>query len=203
MLSARPAATGRWSPISEARSVRTGAFTSRVGAISSPRGSISGRRELRAHRGASAQERGGPSRRGAPVKAAQEHLGHATIETTMSASQLSPLVGRGAARLLDPATRRPEGLRWNEQKRNGRRRQPRSYRDARWLHGLKRKRSSEISGEIQWRRRESNPGPQGFQITFVHVRSRFTLAAGFANSVATYLSLSRSRYRELSRATQP
>lgn len=37
----------------------------------------------------------------------------------------------------------------------------------------------------RWRRRELNPGPRGFQLTFVHVRSRITQATGFVNSVTT------------------
>ena len=37
----------------------------------------------------------------------------------------------------------------------------------------------------QWRRGESNPGPQGIRLNLVHVRSRITRAAGFLNSVRT------------------
>jgi hypothetical protein len=42
-----------------------------------------------------------------------------------------------------------------------------------------------VRTERRWRRGESNPGPQGFQLTFVHVRSRITQATGFVNSVTT------------------
>jgi len=38
------------------------------------------------------------------------------------------------------------------------------------------------SSEVLWRRRELNPGPQGIQLAFVHVRSRITQAAGFVDS---------------------
>jgi hypothetical protein len=36
-----------------------------------------------------------------------------------------------------------------------------------------------------WRRRESNPGPQGVPSAFVHVRSRITQPAGFLDSART------------------
>jgi site-specific recombinase XerD len=39
--------------------------------------------------------------RGAPLKAVQELLGHATIEMTMRYAHLSPQVGRHAVQLLD------------------------------------------------------------------------------------------------------
>jgi hypothetical protein len=70
--------------------------------------------------------------RGVPLKAIQELLGHATIEMTMRYSHLAPLASRqtrcGALARLGrlPA----DGIRWDEQERNGRRRQLRSYRDA-------------------------------------------------------------------------
>jgi hypothetical protein len=38
---------------------------------------------------------------------------------------------------------------------------------------------------LEWRRRESNPGPQGIPSAFVHVRSRIAQPAGFLNSVRT------------------
>ena len=41
--------------------------------------------------------------RGAPLKAVQELLGHATIEMTMRYAHLSPHVTRDAVRLLDQA----------------------------------------------------------------------------------------------------
>jgi integrase len=41
--------------------------------------------------------------RGAPVKAVQELLGHATIDMTMRYARLSPDVRQAAARLLDSA----------------------------------------------------------------------------------------------------
>jgi len=37
----------------------------------------------------------------------------------------------------------------------------------------------------QWSRRELNPRPQGFQSALIHVRSRSTLATGFADSATT------------------
>jgi hypothetical protein len=41
-----------------------------------------------------------------------------------------------------------------------------------------------IASEQRWRRRELNPGPQGIQLAFVHVRSRITQAAGFVDSAS-------------------
>ena len=41
------------------------------------------------------------------------------------------------------------------------------------------RRCSRLTRREQWRRRESNPGPQGFRLTFVHVRSWITQPAGF------------------------
>src|SRR6187399_2967506 len=38
----------------------------------------------------------------------------------------------------------------------------------------------------RWRRRESNPGPQGIPSTLIHVRSRITQATGLLDSASTY-----------------
>jgi hypothetical protein len=38
---------------------------------------------------------------------------------------------------------------------------------------------------FEWRRRESNPGPQGFRSALVHVRSRIAQPAGFLDSART------------------
>lgn len=45
--------------------------------------------------------------RGAPLKAVQELLGHATIQMTMRYAHMSPDVARDAVRLLD---RRPQAV---------------------------------------------------------------------------------------------
>jgi len=44
---------------------------------------------------------------------------------------------------------------------------------------------SRSSCAVWWRRGESNPGPRGFQLNFVHVRSRIARAAGFPDSAGT------------------
>src|SRR5262245_19568920 len=48
--------------------------------------------------------------------------------------------------------------------------------------------------ENWWRRRESNPGPQGFQSTFVHVRSRHNADDG-VRGFGRDLSLTESQLR--------
>ena len=52
--------------------------------------------------------------RGAPLKAVQELLGHATIEMTMRYAHLSPDVPRHAVQLLDGlgSTGREQPMRW-------------------------------------------------------------------------------------------
>ncbi len=57
---------------------------------------------------------------------------------------------------------------------------------------------------VGWRRRESNPGPQGLEFTFVHVRSRripCDWVRGFGHDLS--LTFSRPRYRGHPRAIQP
>ncbi len=44
---------------------------------------------------------------------------------------------------------------------------------------------SSESEEKKWRRRESNPGPQGIRSTLIHVRSRITQATGLLDSAST------------------
>jgi hypothetical protein len=59
-------------------------------------------------------------------------------------------------------------------------------------------------GETGWRRRESNPGPRGFQLTLVHVRScdvPRNWVRGFGRDLAS--TVSRQRYQRRSCAAQP
>ena len=150
------------------RVCRGSSFSPAKAASTSPRANASTRSGERASRPASAASAGTSSvtrfarhlvdagrRRSRPI---QELLGHATIDMTMRYAHLSP--GR---RVVTPCACSTVGPKQKPAL---------TASICGTMSGRIRSRSSEVSRENQWRRRESNPGPQGFQLTFVHVRSR-------------------------------
>lgn len=89
--------------------------------------------------------------RGIPLKVIQELMGHASMEMTMRYAHLSPEVKEAAVQVLDqpsplPTQAAPET--------------PEGHMEP----DLKEKTPQpiEVAGSIQWRRRESNPGPKAF-----------------------------------------
>lgn len=99
--------------------------------------------------------------KGAPMKAVQESMGHATMEMTVRYAHLTPDVRRDAVRLLD---QRP-GVEQTAKRNVGVVGQPPEAAKLRQPDGNTRSGDAQLRG-IQvirgWRRRESNPGPAGF-----------------------------------------